>query len=75
MIDQEKVIRGLESILLGRRSDAAVKLIVRDALALLRELIPVEPLHKCVGSGSNTLIADASYAYCPFCGRRIERHD
>lgn len=85
--ERDKVIRGLESLRdicnakadmaigEGRTAWAGYASVVHLALDLLRELIPVEPLHKCVGNGSNTLIADASYAYCPFCGRRIERHD
>ena len=37
MPDREVVIKGLESVILLGRYDAAAKLVARDALALLRE--------------------------------------
>lgn len=82
MADRESVIRGLESVILLGRYDAAAKLVVRDALALLREQEPVEPKREDAGHRIIMLCGACGvpiptpggwrYKYCPTCGRRIK---
>lgn len=44
----------------------------RDALELLKEQEEVEPHHKCIGE-TYSLITGSHVAYCPWCGKKINR--